>query len=322
MKRTGRHALRLGALTVALAVLTVAGGLVGGARGAAADYTASFSDPSGDPIAPSGGTVPAGSPDIVTVNLHDDGTLVQFSVGMAGPLQPYQIYIVLIDSDNSVSTGDSSGIDVELAALIRPDGSLFNQLQRWNPGSGKMEAVSSATATASSDSTHITWQASRADLGGNGTFNFAVGAVGSDANISLLSVDAAPNGGNWAYQIGGPPATTTTTTAPPPPPPVTKPVHATLGLGAATPHTLRAGTKATVGFRVGMSDGSAFSGTRAVHATATLAGKTLAHTTAVRGGKLLVTLKLPATAKGKRLVVSATVSRGTTVKRSASFTIH
>lgn len=242
----------------------------------------------------------AGSADISTVAVSNNPTAqtVTFVVTTnLAALDDNSFFGILIDSDVNASTG-LGGFDY----LIGMD----------NTGAATINTTtqSGVGETQSSFSGGIwTITVPAADIGSPTTFNFGVFTqVGPDPNNPIE--DDAPDNGVWTYTMVQPP--------PPPPPPAPKPVAPHISsvavAYAGVPHHGK--VFRISGLTVDLSNGVETKAS-GLKCSATLGGKHLAGTGT--GG---CTFHLPATAKGKRLVIKVTGKYKTsTLARTKSFTV-
>ena len=136
----------------------------------------SFADPAGDAT--------SGAPDLTTVNVDQSGGTVTFTLTAAGvaALGATHRYEVRIDSDNSLSTGNS-GID-QVLVLHGPNREVSHW--RWNGSAFELSAVAGLSATASAPF-RITIAA--ASLGDPASIAFWV----RSADLTTQGRDDAPN---------------------------------------------------------------------------------------------------------------------------------
>jgi hypothetical protein len=177
-----------------------------------------YVDPSGD----------TAGVDITTINVsNDDSGLITFQT--AFPNRPTftgdMLFLMLIDSDNNLATGDEYGDDYAIMVV-------------WIPGQPEPAVVLEKLTGSNVDIigggalvyTNGVWTVSiyASDLGGTTAFSFSLGAFSGiviypDGTISLAgaSLDVAPDSGTYLYQVltGGSTTTGGTTTGEQPPPP-------------------------------------------------------------------------------------------------------
>ncbi len=233
----------------------------------------SYMDPGGD----------SGGADVTGVSVTTDpgaGTItfqVQTNLGSWGE---NTFLAVLIDADQNTATGTSG----------------FDYIVTGDPHGGTVVDVANPHVTqepSSLDNGLWTVTIHAADIGNPAAFNFFVlTQTGPDPHNPLE--DRAPDTGLWTYPAAAP--------APPPPPPAPAvTLVSSAATWAGTP--VHGKTFRITGVSVRLSDGSSAPAT-AVACTATLGGKAIsAYGCAVR---------LPKTAKGRRLVVRVSGTYGTT----------
>jgi len=158
------------------------------ARDAANANPATYPDPTGDS---------ATAPDITSVVVSNDANnQITFRVYVGKLVVPSDARVVVaIDSDQNASTG-ASGTDYLLLADL--SNNTFG-LARWD-GSTFVGAPST-TATASNDSTGITFAVNASELGNTKGFNFWVRTL-QGTTVAAGNHDDAPDSGSWNYQLG------------------------------------------------------------------------------------------------------------------------
>ena len=234
-----------------------------------------------------------GSADISTVAVSNDPTAgtVTFAVQTnMTTLETNSEIDILVDADQNASTGSTNG-GFEYLFGLDPGGWYFTS---WN--GSQFADVASVTDLAVQFSNGLaTFTVPVADLNNPQGFNFgAITFRGPDPNNPI--VDQAPDNGVWSYTLTTPPPPPTTTTAPPPPAPVTVSSVAVASAGVPTHGKVFHISGLTVDLSNGVETKA-----KSLKCSATLGGKHLAGTGT--GG---CTFHLPATAKGKKLVVKVT----------------
>jgi hypothetical protein len=283
-------------------------------QGAAADQA--FSDPAGDPT--------GGAPDITTIAVANDGAgKITWDVTVAGLPAPDTFLLIPMNTDLNPATGDD-GVDY-VFQLIGSAG--VGVLARWT---GSSYAVFTSTARASYSNGVAHFEVNRADIGNPSLIPFWVSAVKVSGG-QVVGYDDAPDG-TALYQYvyvqhpacsdkldndndgkidapadpGCSSATDTDETDPPPPPP---PLKLTAGKPAALAGPAKAGAAFTVAMTVTRSDGKPFTGS--VACGAKVGAATLRAAGRAVSGAARCTMRLPKTAKGKRLSGTITANAGT-----------
>ena len=165
----------------------------------------SFADPTGDAT--------AGAPDLTTVSVDKSGDTVTFTLTAAGvtALGTAHRYEVRIDSDNTLSTGNS-GID-QVLVLHGPNREVSHW--RWNGSAFELSPVAGLSATASAPF-RITIAA--ASLGDPASIAFWVRST----DLTTQGRDDAPNADAYYVSLrtqGGPGQPGDPSLPPPPAPP-------------------------------------------------------------------------------------------------------
>jgi hypothetical protein len=289
-------------------------------QGAAADQT--YTDPAGDAT--------GGAPDVTNVAVANDGAgKITFDITTAGLPAPDTFVDMPIDSDSNPNTGDD-GIDYD---FILQGSTGSGVLLRWNGSDYVPHVVPSARVSFASGVVHF--EVNRADIGNSSGFVFWVSAL-KVSGTSVVGFDDAPDGTSvYTYALvqhpacsdkidndgdgkidsadqGCSAATDTDETDPP------------LKLSAGKPAGARpakAGAAFTVAMTVTRSDGTAFKGR--VTCTARAGAAALRAAGTASAGTARCTMKLPKTAKGKKLTGSITASAGTaSVTKPYAFAIR
>jgi hypothetical protein len=249
-------------------------------QGAAADQ--SFSDPAGDS---------GPGPDITSVVVsNDDAGTITFKVTTANRPAPSEDYALVIplDIDSNASTGNDGS---EFVLLGLGGGGTFDAVLGEYSGSSIVVRLS-ASVTASYSAGVATISVSKADLRNVSSFQFWVGV--DDNADDDTNWDAAPEDGTWSYTL--------VTSQPPP-------LKLSAGKPAAMAGPAKAGGAFTVAMTVTRSDGKPFTG--AVACTAKAGAATVRSAGRAVGGSARCTMRLPKTAKGKRLTGTITATAGT-----------
>jgi hypothetical protein len=256
------------------------------ARVAANPNPATYTDPTGD-----GGT----APDITGVVVSNDANnQITFRINVVKLVVPSDVRVmVAIDSDQNASTG-TSGTDYLLIADL--SNNTFGLLL-WN-GSDFVGSPST-TATASNDSTGITFSVNSGELGKTTGFNYWVRTL-QGTTVAAGNHDDGPDAGSWNYQLG--PASA---------------LKLTVELYHAT--KAKAGRPFLAVITVARSDGAlADVTTNDVTCAATIGRKPLpAGSTLALGPAATCGWRLPKKSRGKTLHASVTVTLdGATVTRT------
>ena len=268
-------------LTLLLAALVLAVGsqqsLAVGSAG-----SASFNDPAGDS---------GPGPDITSVVVsNDDAGTITFTVTTANRPTPTEDYTLAVelDIDSNASTGKDGS---EFVLLGFGGGGTFDAvLGEYSGNSLVLRFASSAKASYAGGVATIS--ISKADLRDTSAFQFWVGVDDNPDDDS--NWDAAPDDGTWSYRLATPP------------PPAVK---LAAGRPAAMAGPAKAGGAFTVAMSVTRSDGKPFTG--AVACTAKAGAATLRAAGRAVAGSARCTMRLPKTAKGKRLTGTITATAGT-----------
>jgi len=307
-----------GVALTALALLIV--------QGAAADQ--SYSDPAGDAT--------GGAPDITAVAVANDGAgKITFDITVSGVPAPDTFVQVPMNTDLAPSGDD--GVDY----AWEMDGS--NQLAllfRWNGSTYVPHLVSSLRTSFRNGVLHL--EVNRADIGNTGAFAFWASGVKVSGD-SVVGFDDAPDGtAVYTYTLAQFPAcsdkvdndndgkidspadpgcsspTDTDETDPPPPPP---PLKLSAGKPAAMAGPAKAGGAFAVAMTVTRSDGKPFTG--AVACTAKAGAATVRAAGRAVAGSARCTMRLPKTAKGRRLTGTITATAGTAkVAKAYAFAVR
>jgi hypothetical protein len=240
----------------------------------------------------------AGSVDISTVAVSNDpeAQTVTFAVTTNLPALDANTFIAIpVDSDMNVATGQG-GFDYIVA--VTTDGSAV-----LNPTSGGVLPEQGSY-------TNGVWAVTvpAADIGNPLSFRFGVvSETGPDPNNPVE--DVAPDTGVWLYAMD----------QGPPPPPAPKPVIPQVSSVSVTYAGVpKAGKTFKISsLAVHLSTGVDTKATK-LHCSATLGGKHLAGS-----GTAGCTFRLPATAKGKKLVIKVTGKyRTVSLARTQRFTVR
>jgi hypothetical protein len=292
--------LRRGArvtVVVALSALCALLVLVGDGRGAgaaAATNTATYQDSVGEDAA---------GPDIASVTVaNDDPANLTFTVSIPNrpTLTGDMLVLLALDTDANPASGsaDFGGADY----IIELDGPLEGRseagLFRWDGSDFTATGVSQATLIFSY-ANGPTLKINASELGGTRRFALSVIAVtgvvlGPDGepDFTNIHIDNAPDRGSYTYDVK-----------------ITPP---TLVLSNPSRRPLKpaAGKLYSQLVSVARSDGAALQG-GTVTCRATAAGRAIRPTgSALVGSRATCTFRIPATAKGKTIRVTITVSSG------------
>lgn len=262
------------------AVLTGVALLLSSAAGAVGRYT----DPARD-----GGE----APDITNVSVTSDASgQIELRVDVVDLPSPADIRTFLVlDTDLNEETGapDTLGADYLFVVDELDDTYSFG---RWTGSDWDWETPY-ATVRVDSNRTSVAFSVNRSELGNTEAFNFWVRT--RKGEVAADQADTAPEDGAWNYSLaaGGPD--------------IRGVVVATNS--GVSPRAGKVFTVKPMGLRVGTDSGLLAPQPEAYSCTAKLAGRALVGT-----GTGRCTWKLSKTARGKRLVVSLTVSYQGAVK--------
>jgi hypothetical protein len=272
----------------ALALALVAAGTAG------ADTT--FTDPTGDSTT---------APDVTSVVVGDDATgMITFRASVAN--QPTlaadaEVFLVL-DSDRNPATGDD-GFDY----LFFYSGSTSSfGLLRWN--GSEFEQTPATTFRVSYSGGVLTVTGNRSELANTTGFYFYFLGLQFDAGDNVVARDVVPDGDLvWDYRLTS----------------LARPLTLTAGTPVGNPARPRAGRAFVVSVPVRRSDTSGpLTGGGKVTCKATVGGKAVKATGRFGGGKPQCVLRVPATAKGKMVRGSLTVTfRGKKVTKAFAFRV-
>jgi len=262
-------------MLLGLAVAAALGLLAAGITRAAA----SFADPAGDSGA---------APDITAVAVSNDvAGNVTFSVTVANQptLAADAVLLLVIDSDDNATTGDSDGFDYGFVTTGASPGYV---LLHWD-GSNYVEAPTTTV--------HMSYSGGVATIAINkselaNTSKFAFGVLGAEVSGGqIIASDGAPDSSAWEYTL----------TTPPPPPPPPKPLALSAGKPAAKPLHPKAGLAFVVSVPVKRTDTGAPLTSGQVTCTVTVGGKPVRAAGRIVGGKAQCVVRVPKATKGKML---------------------
>ena len=288
-------------IVVVLALILVAGRATSAVAMVTAPAASTFTDVAGDA---------GGAPDITSVALSDVAATGTITIAVTAPgLAPVSDVHVFIDSDRNASTGYAPvGIDYDVYVWQDTDKWGWDVLQ-WNGTDWKESPTSSAMNFSRSGDT-LTWTLGKADLGGSTGFAFFVAGMKWDANGDVASMDLAPDGGRWTYDLA--PVTVK-------PVAVVKPV---IAAPTTVPAVAAAGKRFTVSFSVTRSDDGSPLNTGTMICDPSVSGKVIQHAEQFTNGVARLSFTIPKTAKGKLLKVKVTIKAGSqTSTRITTFNI-
>ena len=264
------------------------------ARAAATTNSATFQDSTGED---------ASAPDITSVTVaNDDQATLTITVNVPNrpTLTGDMVFLVPIDSDANPSSGsaDFGGADyvIELDGPLggRSTASLF----RWDGTDFTSNGVSQSTLIFSY-ANGPTLKLNASELGGTRRFGVSILAVsgvviGADGepDFTNIRVDLAPDRGSYTYDVK-----------------ITPP-RLVLGNGGTRPVRPAAGKLYTQIVTVARSDGGTLSGGSASCRATVGAGRVAARATALSGGRVSCSYRVPITGKGKTSRITVTVSSG------------
>lgn len=138
------------------------------------------------------------APDLGQVVVSNDATTVLFDIAVRPGLpEPDDLYVLMIDSDANVATGDD-GADVQVYSM----GGAGN-VEVWN-GSAWVDAPPdgiSIRLEASHDRSKLLVSVPRTLLGNTTAFRFVV-ISGRLSGEEVVGTDVAPDGTAWRYELG------------------------------------------------------------------------------------------------------------------------
>ncbi len=245
--------------------------------------------------------------DITKVSVSNDASgNISIRVQSASPVVAKQAVAILMDIDRNPSTG-GQGVEVRLYDEPAAGIAFF---AFWN-GSTFIPAPLTASFSVGAPGANLAeFRFNKNEIQGISGFNFQVVGVSIDgANLNVA--DAAPDSGSFSYDL--------TVASPSPPPPKVRPV---IGAPAAA-IVPQAGKRFSVTFTVTRSDNGSPLTNGIATCTALVALKAIACGKSLRGGVARLTLLLPKTAKGKKLMIKLTIKAGgQTVSKTGTFHIR
>ena len=256
------------------ASLAVLGGALAVAfAGSAGAAPVSYNDPGGD----NGAAADIGA---VTVDSTADGFItLKASVPNLPQVGQPGFVAVAFDTDRNGSTGSLMGGDYLFVFNL---GAARGGLSRWN-GTEYVDAGGDSVTAVGAGSFEV--KVKPASLGGATAFNFAIAAASGEADVA--EIDLAPDTGMWFFELKAPVVTVDT-------------IHAKF-----VPSAPKAGAVFQAPLvRLKLTNGRTVLAAK-YRCVAQLAGKVLRGT-----GKGSCTLRIPKTAKGKRLTISLFVTYG------------
>lgn len=281
-------------------VPVVIASLVLAASAAGANSSVSASDPIGDALA---------GPDIVSLAVEEASGIVLFTVRIApAPLPTPVLFGVNVDVDRNPATG-RNGDDAILTWISNDAGRTGSvALSRWNGAEFADTPAPGARASFSSDTF---------------TLSLPLGLVGSasfSARAGTLALE--PFGRDYAPDPPGRVDVDVAQTIPPPPPPVTLSASTPLGV----PRAPISGKRFTVAMQVRRSDTGLLSAGEGVECRVRIPGRgPVLATPRFRAGSATCSMRVPAGARGRRLLGSIAVTDPETelsVTRTFSFGIR
>lgn len=289
---------RLLALTAALLAAAVAGFLTSASASPTAHQTtiATFSDSVGES---------AGAPDISTVNVDLDGTVLTLVAQVAGmpELSTDGTVMFMLNTDSNPATGRFGGADYVLFLDVK---TLSGAVLQWKDGDYAAAAKVADPSRMLIGSSSAGFTFDLANLGSPKHIEFSMMVV--KGTLDTGSADLAPDSGFWAFEavVPAPPAPTPT---PPPKKPEGLVVKPVIGSPVVTPAFV-AGKRVTVTFPVSRSDTAKPLTTGKLVCDPSIAGKVLPHAESFTAGKARLSFGVPASAKGKVLKVKVTITSG------------
>jgi hypothetical protein len=276
------------ALTAALALSAIAGAAGTGPS------TITFADATGDSTS---------APDITNVAVQGDAAsgTITFAISATGLALPTadgstRFVDLWLNTDRNDATGDSDGSEYDL--FVANDSTDPTQWS-WDIGTfvngAWQEVAQSSTMHAGGAGNQFAIQVNKSDLGGATSFDVYATSATVDASGNVVAHDDAPDQGRWVYDLAGPSKTVTALSLP------------VIGKPVPAPAKATAGKRLTVSFPVSVSKPASLAGAKVV-GTATVGGKSVAHTTSLAGGAVKVSFLVPKTAKGKPVKVVVTVT--------------
>ena len=282
--------------------------VIGGGTGPTAppNPTSTFTDPGGD--GRSGG-------DVTSVAVSNDAAgTISFQVGVTTKTANDDTVTLCLDTDRNAGTGLQNTTLCPLGAEY----SLYlHYFGRWEvssfrhytgPGLGNSDSPPRSTLSVAGDARTLTVSINRSELGNTGSFAFQL-------STEPFPGDSAPDGGTWSYTLQTPAPPTTS----PKPAPAAKPAAANIRSVKLTTRPIApiAGAAFTISVSIVLTTGATVPASSA-RCRATLGGAVLNGT-----GRGECSLRIPATAGGKKLVVSVSASyRGKAKTRVATFTVR
>ena len=278
---------------VVLIALACTCALVVAAAGGAA---ASFADPAGDAD---------GAPDLSGIQISNDAAgVITFQIGLASgaSIAADSLVALNIDSDGDLDTGDGAGFDT---TFLFASGKSLTVL-RWNGSNYATGQAPTATVSAAANTLRLT--VNKRDLADTKAFAFYLTSAQIGADDEIVASDDAPDDGEvWEYELTAP--TTVPPTVPPPAPPT-----GTLTLSSSKPAAAmraKAGKPFAVTMGVKRGDTGAAVTTGKVTCAMKIGTRPVRSTGRFLAGKARCTATLPATARGKTLRGTITVTLGT-----------
>ena len=305
--------LRAGAIGAAPAALLSAGALV-----AALQAPASLQTRSGETFADKVGDA---TPDITTVAIsHDEAGMITMSitiVGLSAPVTEGVRHVsVYLEPDDDTSPATPPYM---LASDESPTGSGC-MLLKWDGSSFRAPASGQGSALCSRGGDVLTWKFTKADIGAHDLFSTELFASQQRSDGTIAGQDRAPDFGRWGYYFNAATTTTTTTASPTAPAPAVTPV---IGRPVAVPSRPVAGRRFTLAFPVTRSDTGRPLTVGTIKCDPMIGGRVLPHDEQFESGKVRVTIRVPASGKGKTLRLQLTISsKGHSATRSAVFRVN
>lgn len=250
----------------------------------------SFSDPAGDAGA---------APDITAVQVSHDASVVSIALTTSAATLPEEVsFWGYIDTDGNAATGfPARGVGAELFFLASAEGGLLARVV----GTSVIFDFNSGLSTSFTGGI-FTVRLNRQTFGTVERFAFAMESEIEDANGDTIGSDLAPD---------GPPFYTYSFV----------PLVLTVDAVSAAPKTPVAGKPLVLSSRVTRSDGQPFAaGT--VACKARVGAATVRTVPSVVGGLARCSLRVPKTARGKRLRGSITVASEDSARVTRSFVLR
>lgn len=246
----------------------------------AARLDATYTDPAGD----------AGTAlDLTQVEVaNDTAGRITFRIPLSAPTVPSDATIfVLLDTDQNPASGAVESLGAEYLLVLDGATNTFGVL-RWD---GATFANLPSPGTTGRYSSGLQISIAKGDYGIGSAFNFWIRTAQEDGGLGKF--DDAPNDNTYTYTLPAPPS-----------PPALRSVAA-----KAAPAPPVAGRRFVVSVTVRLSDGKV-AGPHRLICKAKVGGRAVKTSVKARGGAGTCSMTLPASARGKRIVVTLAVAWG------------